>query len=282
MNESAIDKTSINEATINKGTIENVTKDSSEKSANRPRFSEVINEATADHSTSEPTSRRGLSDNTEVSSPSNQTPENTPVSNGISEAYSSIRLSKYDLVPGYHLLCGSRYGGILYLLNFLNRQPTQALIAQHWKSVPIVWSWLLGAIETIEDHQVLKDDPLYHYIVKRASGADHYPAIDDSSSVTGLSADIVYKLQQISETLYPRHLWNAELLALPSDISINLERILVRADLAQANINARIHGLDLNPGWLPWFGYTVQFEFEHGFTPTPVRKEQLLRDSKNE
>ena len=168
---------------------------------------------------------------------------------------------------------GSQFGGILYLLNFLNRQPVQAIIRKHWRSVPSVWTWLSGAVETFDDNSVLKNDPLYDYIIHRTHPA-RTKAGTRPISTTCLSPELIYELRQVSETLYPRHLWNTELLSLSSDIGISQDRIVVRADLSEANINARLHGLDINPGWLPWFGYTVQFQFEHGFRPTPVKRGQ--------
>lgn len=166
---------------------------------------------------------------------------------------------------------GSQFGGILYLLNFLNRQPVQAIIRKHWRSVPGVWTWLSGAVETFDDNSVLKNDPLYDYIIHRTHPA-RTKAGTSPINTTCLSPELICELRQVSETLYPRHLWNTELLSLSSDIGISQDRIVVRADLSEANINARLHGLDINPGWLPWFGYTVQFQFEHGFRPTAVKR----------
>lgn len=168
---------------------------------------------------------------------------------------------------------GSQFGGIFYLLNFLNRQPVQAVIRKHWRDVPGVWTWLSGAIETFDDNSVLKNDPLYDYIIHRTHPA-RTKAGTHPTNTTCLSPELICELRQVSETLYPRHLWNTELLSLSSDIGITQDRIVVRADLSEANINARLHGLDINPGWLPWFGYTVQFQFEHGFRPTPVKRGQ--------
>ena len=168
---------------------------------------------------------------------------------------------------------GSQFGGILYLLNFLNRQPVQAIIRKHWRSVPGVWTWLSGAVETFDNNSVLKNDPLYDYIIHRTHPA-RTKAGTNPINTTCLRPELICELRQVSETLYPRHLWNTELLSLSSDIGISQDRIVVRADLSEANINARLHGLDINPGWLPWLGYTVQFQFEHGFRPTPVKRGQ--------
>lgn len=190
--------------------------------------------------------------------------EDTPVSDP---------LSSFDRDQDANRSFGSQFGGILYLLNFLNRQPVQAIIRKHWRSVPCVWTWLSGALETFDDNSVLKNDPLYDYIIQRTHPA-RTKAGTSSINTTCLSPELICELRQVSETLYPRHLWNTELLSLSSDIGITQDRIVVRADLSEANINARLHGLDINPGWLPWFGYTVQFQFEHGFRPTPVKRGQ--------
>jgi hypothetical protein len=34
------------------------------------------------------------------------------------------------------------------------------------------------------------------------------------------------------------------------------------------NIDIRLAGLDLNPGWLPWLGKIVQFHFTNSESPT--------------
>jgi hypothetical protein len=89
-----------------------------------------------------------------------------------------------------------------------------------------------------------------------------------------LNHELLLQLSGISSTLYPRELWQQELVSLRSDILVTSEKIIVRADMCDANINARLQGLDINPGWLPWLGYSVQFQFEQGYTAKPVGSEK--------
>ena len=167
---------------------------------------------------------------------------------------------------------GSHYGGLLYLLNFLNRAPVQALIRDHWKSVPSPWSWLYGAIETLSDGDALKADPLYQYILMRAVEETHDSEMHSTEGL--LNHELLLQLSDISSALYPRELWQQELVFLRSDILVTSEKIIVRADMSDANINARLQGLDINPGWLPWLGYSVQFQFEQGYNAKPVDSEK--------
>ncbi|WP_370250000.1 hypothetical protein, partial [Thalassolituus sp.] len=167
---------------------------------------------------------------------------------------------------------GSHYGGLLYLLNFLNRAPVQALIRGHWESVVSPWSWLYGAIETLPDCDALKADPLYQYILMRAVEGPHDSEMHSTEGL--LNHELLLQLSGISSTLYPRELWHQELVSLRSDILVTSEKIIVRADMCDVNINARLQGLDINPGWLPWLGYSVQFQFEQGYTAQPVDSEK--------
>ncbi|GAA6145678.1 hypothetical protein [Thalassolituus maritimus] len=167
---------------------------------------------------------------------------------------------------------GSHFGGLLYLLNFLNRAPVQALIRDHWKSVPSPWSWLYGAIETLADCDALKTDPLYQYILMRAVKETHDSELHSNEGI--LNHELLLQLSDISSALYPRELWHQELVTLRSDTLVTSEKIIVRADMSDANINARLQGLDINPGWLPWLGYSVQFQFEQGYTAQAVGSEK--------
>lgn len=55
-----------------------------------------------------------------------------------------------------------------------------------------------------------------------------------------------------------------ELVRRPGRIAISRTHLDVSFDLRQADIRVRRAGLDLDPGWLPWFGHVVTFHYAEG------------------
>lgn len=67
--------------------------------------------------------------------------------------------------------------------------------------------------------------------------------------------------------------WQPELLELPAQVSVQGPAITMATDLSQVNTNLRLRGLDLDPGWQPWLGQVIRFEF--GRYPEYARKSHL-------
>ncbi|MBE9064935.1 hypothetical protein, partial [cf. Phormidesmis sp. LEGE 11477] len=58
------------------------------------------------------------------------------------------------------------------------------------------------------------------------------------------------------------HLSLKAVISRPGYLAFTPTHIDLTFDLSQIDIRIRKAGLDLNPGWLPWFGRVVQFHYE--------------------
>ena len=54
----------------------------------------------------------------------------------------------------------------------------------------------------------------------------------------------------------------ADLVRRPAGLAATPTHVDLHFDLAQADLRLRRAGLDLDPGWLPWFGRVVSFHYE--------------------
>ena len=54
-----------------------------------------------------------------------------------------------------------------------------------------------------------------------------------------------------------------EIVARPGVFSVNRTDLDVSLPLDEADIRIRRIGLDLDPGWLPWFGRVVRFHYPY-------------------
>jgi hypothetical protein len=55
-----------------------------------------------------------------------------------------------------------------------------------------------------------------------------------------------------------------ELVCRPGRVSITRTHIDAVFDHRHADIRVRKAGLDLDPGWIPWFGRVVSFHYQYG------------------
>ena len=62
------------------------------------------------------------------------------------------------------------------------------------------------------------------------------------------------------------HLGVASLVRCPGRVASNATHLDVMLDLRRADVRVRRAGLDLNPGWIPWFGRVVEFHYQFGET----------------
>jgi hypothetical protein len=56
----------------------------------------------------------------------------------------------------------------------------------------------------------------------------------------------------------------ASIVLRPARIDVSPTHVDTLLDLAQADLRVRRAGLDLDPGWLPWFGRVVTFQYDGG------------------
>jgi hypothetical protein len=151
---------------------------------------------------------------------------------------------------GFH----TQQGGLLYLLNMLNRPELRGLMLEHAETLPSGWAWLyrLG-----QELQLDPDDALVDFIAlqlgrRNCLELDQLPALPAREQVLNLA-----------ERWYGKTgVWQADLLALSAQIQYSPSHIDLYAPMAAIKLPVRLAGLDINPGWLPWLGRVVSFHYD--------------------
>lgn len=188
---------------------------------------------------------------------------NTPPAKAPDKAASTHPLQQLRLQPEPMALLPdhfhTRQGGVLYLLNFLNRPELQSLLADYWAELPNGWLWLYRVAQLL---QFDENDPLAFFIARQLdleapSALQTLPALPQADLVTALA-------QQWYGAPAPNQptLWQPSLLQLPATIRFSPSHVDLYTSPAQVRIEVRLAGLDLNPGWLPWLGRVVTFHFD--------------------
>lgn len=146
-------------------------------------------------------------------------------------------------------------GGVLYLLNFLNRSDLQAIVNDHRQQLQSGWIWLYRVAELL-DFNVM--DPMAAFLAEQI-GLD---SCDELVSLPPLPER--ERIETLAEQWYGRtEVWNPDLLWLPARIVHNVSHLDMYCDLMHVRLELRLAGLDINPGWLPWLGRVVQFHFDY-------------------
>ena len=151
-------------------------------------------------------------------------------------------------------------GGALFLLNVL-----RALDFEDWRSAQQGASdlgWVAHLLESVlRTLGVPEDDPVRQMIALIAM---------QSADTSGASKyDLIYQHQQwmnsISQWLRQQTaITLPELVLRPATVTWTRTHVDVWLDPTQADIRIRRAGLDLDPGWIDWFGKVVHFHYESG------------------
>ncbi len=145
-------------------------------------------------------------------------------------------------------------GGLLYLLNFLNRPEAQTLLGDFWEQLPGGWAWLarLGRELGLD-----LTDPLADYLAIQLG----LTRGTDLATLAPLPART--ELLALAEHWYGRAgLWTPALLRLDARIRATPSHLDLYAPLNAVQLPLRLAGLDFNPGWLPWLGRVVTFHYD--------------------
>ncbi len=148
----------------------------------------------------------------------------------------------------------TRQGGLLYLLNFLNRSEAHKLLASSWEKLPNGWAWLyrLGQELSLEE-----TDPIVAFIAQRL-GLDR---AEELSQLPSLPARKL--LLTLAQHWYGGDgLWHPRLLHVNAVIRTSPSHIDMYASLDAVRLSVRLASLDINPGWLPWLGVVVNFHYD--------------------
>lgn len=162
----------------------------------------------------------------------------------------SAQVSERPEFAGFH----TRQGGLLYLLNMLNRAEMRGLMLEHAEILPSGWAWLyrLG-----QELQLEEDDALVDFIALQLG-------LDDSAELVQLPPfPAREQVLSLAEGWYGKTgVWQPELLALAGQIHYSPSHIDLYAPMSAIRLPVRLAGLDINPGWLPWLGRVVSFNYD--------------------
>jgi hypothetical protein len=145
-------------------------------------------------------------------------------------------------------------GGLLYLLNVLNRSEIQSLMETWWHQLPNGWGWLyrLG-----QELQLDETDPITPFLATQL-GFDHRTELEQLPPLPART-----KLLELTGRWYGRAaLWQPGLLLLTARIHFSPSHVDMYLPLSAVQLPVRLAGLDINPGWLPWLGRVVTFHYD--------------------
>jgi hypothetical protein len=149
----------------------------------------------------------------------------------------------------------TRQGGLFYLLNFLNREEVQALLAATKENCrfPSGWGWLLRLGQELSLDQT---DPVAIFLARQMGLA----GVEELDLLPALPAR--NEILDLARRWYgPGDLWNSRLLELDARVHFTPSHVDWYAPVKSIRLAVRLAGLDINPGWLPWLGRVVTFYY---------------------
>lgn len=151
-------------------------------------------------------------------------------------------------------------GGIFYLLNFMARKNIQALLEQHQAYEKLNGPW--GCLLRMADLLQRKPDPAFEQFVAFRMGLDD---VCELNALPPLPNAELYQAQ--AEKLFGPHVWQPALLNIHGLIEYTQSHLDIHYPIDKVDVEVRRVGLDLNPGWLPWFGQVVTFHYQSELIP---------------
>ena len=164
-----------------------------------------------------------------------------------------LRLQDQDLDLAFDQF-HTRQGGVLYLLNILNRSEMQFLMEKWWQQLPNGWGWLyrLG-----QELQLDETDPICTFLATQL-GFDHRTELERLPPLPART-----ELLELAGRWYgPAALWQPGLLHLTARVRFTPSHVDMYLPLNAVQLPVRLAGLDINPGWLPWLGRVVTFYYD--------------------
>jgi hypothetical protein len=145
-------------------------------------------------------------------------------------------------------------GGLLYLLNVLNRSEIKFLMEKWWQQLPNGWGWLyrLG-----QELQLDETDPIATFLATQL-GFDHRTELEQLPPLPARTN----LLELVGRWYGPAALWQPDLLLLTARIHFTPSHVDMSLPLSAVRLPVRLAGLDINPGWLPWLGRVVTFHYD--------------------
>jgi len=162
--------------------------------------------------------------------------------------------------------------GFFFLLNALQRIGiTQALASGLAAAGP---NFVARLLQRLAEHSgVGPDDPIWLWLISLPTSEDGGDALacDAScwpsnlrSSRDTAPADYVVRIWYLAVRRWCRRIARIsvrDIVTRPGVFSVNRTDLDVSLPLEEADIRVRRAGLDLDPGWVPWFGRVVRFHY---------------------
>jgi hypothetical protein len=141
-------------------------------------------------------------------------------------------------------------GGFFYLLNLLRMPPMQAELAASGGSA---WRHLYILSRHLDEEL----DPALQQFLGTQLGLDH---------IAGLSALCADRhdsalLELANQRLAHHAFWPSALLARHARVHYDEVQLDIDFHLQSVDLDIRLSGLDVDPGWLPWLGRIVRFHY---------------------
>ncbi len=161
--------------------------------------------------------------------------------------------------------------GLFFLLNALERIGISQALAEFGGAVPDFTARVLKRLAL--QAGTAPNDPILLWLASQISGAASADPLPCNTSwwpanlPRSCSATNVHDLVRAWSLGARRWLWRAgrisvrETIARPGVFSVNRTDVDISLPLEGADIRVRRVGLDLDPGWLPWFGRVVRFHY---------------------
>ncbi len=164
-------------------------------------------------------------------------------------------LSQPTPFPDLHTpVCQTEYAGLVYLLNLFTYLHLSAYLPQY--NNPTFPHLLLRYIAYRLG--VPEGDPIFTVFANDEVALDSF--IPQHSSLINPLTAWYSALRRWLRRHTPFTL--KTLIHRPGTLALTPTHLDLTFDLTQVDIHIRRAGLDVNPGWLPWFGRVVQFHYE--------------------
>ncbi len=152
--------------------------------------------------------------------------------------------------------CIIEQGGMFYLLNFLKLPTVQAQLPV---GVPGAgWRWLHDLAATLG---CPPEGTLLEFLARQCGLTNGTELAQQAPQVDMVS------LLRLGAKRYGDEVWHPDTFRIPARLLASASHVDLHFSLNDASLAVRRVGLDINPGWLPWFGRVVTFHYGSGLEP---------------
>jgi len=151
----------------------------------------------------------------------------------------------------------SQWGGLFYLLNFLNLPAVRNRIAETDQATT-GWHWLYQLGKSLRCEF---DEPVLVFLSEQI-GEQNTAALLRHPRPTTLD-----ELLRVAERRYGPEIWQAANFRRRARLIGDHSHLDIHLPMQAVDLAVRRCGLDINPGWLPWLGRVVHFHYGSGREP---------------